>query len=172
VKVHEIFIARSHKAFIVHLISKVAKNCAIVCALIFVPFDSLFWSFVVGIVAGSTISSILFFVTRVQSDTFYLHNLGLSLRILIILSIAFQFTTFGTAALVSTPDYFPVVILLSVFLSDLLVNSFAGDISGNFINKPFRKSHPRINEYLAQNFQYGSGTQFSSIFYPFFKWLY
>lgn len=167
-----IILHRSRKAVIVHRLTKIVKFIAIILSIIFVPFESTCWRIIFGIIISSLIAEFICIITRTMPDTFYLRTWSNLIRLLIIASAIFSASSFGGVGIIMTKDFFPFLVIVSIFVSDILVTP----VSFKFFQSPFLfpgvHQHPEIDDLLDKGFQNGSPGYFNSVFFPFYKWLF
>ena len=117
-------IPRCKKAFRMHTAVSVIKIVLILAAILLVPFDSILWRIISGMLAGSLLAAALLFITGIRSKVSYLLNINLLIKILSWILIFVLFTDFSGFPNIITSDYIMVGIMLMLFFQDILIDPF------------------------------------------------
>jgi len=118
----KINIPRSKKAFRVHFINSIVKILVILMGFIFLPFESLLWRFIISMIIGGSIASIILFITRTRSKVSYLLTginlvkIGLWLLLMILLC------EWSYLPDIRPNDYLGVGFVLMLFLQDVFID--------------------------------------------------
>lgn len=167
-----ISVPRSHKAFILHSVVVVIKILALLCCLCFIHITSIAWRFIIGMVTGGMLGSLLLICCRTRSNTAYLISFGFVIRVVIwFLSIVLvSYITLNPFDIYTNDAIYFVITCIVIFDSFLM--QLLGFILGKYASLPLLKQYPEVSGKFREGYLVYNDVPVLSVVYPLFKWFF
>jgi hypothetical protein len=172
-KVKKVVVPRSSKALYFHRLSSMVKILAISCCMLFLPFESLLWRFMAGILAGGALSLLLLALARVRPKSTYLLTPGLILKAVAWIAVLWLISDTGPGFDIWISDYVYLVVAGLLFFLDMLVDLIMGFFPFyRWLFKPLVKQGKVLDGLYGDGYQNYMELPVYSVVYPFIRWLF
>jgi hypothetical protein len=164
-------VPRSLRAYKIHILVSFIKVITITAGVIFLPFDSYLWRFILGVFIAGGISSILYFVTKTSSRADYLMSKSMVFKILLWLNLLLISSEINSGFNFSNTYYTYVVVFLLIFF-DAVIESLLDAIPGRFAQKTAFGEPWQVSALKEKGFRPFLNAPVITTVYPFVKWLF
>jgi hypothetical protein len=166
-------VPRCKMAYRMHTSGSVMKVFLIILSILILPFDSILWRIVAGLVAGGLLSGMVLAITGIRSKVSYLLNISVLVKILAWILVLILFTDFSDFPNIMTHDYIPVGVLSLLFFQDILIDPLIRLFTrkGKQVIPILPQPEPLKKWYLKGYQPYLEIPVWSTIF-PLMKWLF
>jgi hypothetical protein len=166
-------IPRCKKAYRMHTAGSVIKVMLIITAIFIIPFDSILWRIIAGMLAGGLLAGILLAITGIRSKVSYLLNINLLVKLFSWILIFVLFTDFSGFPNIVTSDYIMVGIMLMLFFQDILIDPFIRLFSrkGKQI-MPLLPQPESLKKWYRKGYQPYLEIPVWSTIFPLLKWIF
>jgi curved DNA-binding protein CbpA len=166
-------VPRSRKAFLIHLTISLVKALSIIFALIFLPFESLLWRFVGGIIAGGIVTAIILIISRTRSKVSYLYTWNLLIRLGLWFLILVLFCRWNEFPDIQPTEYLVVGVIFMLFFQDVFVDLITKILFRKVnLDKPLIKQPSEIQKLVNQGYQNYLEIPIWSTIFPLIKWVF
>jgi hypothetical protein len=165
-------IPRSRKAFKIHTMNIGIKVLSILSCLVFLDISSLVWRFLLGILSGGLLCTMVLLIAKTKSNVSYLFDYGTLLRLIIWFSIIILISRFSVHPFDITtgdPIYF---VVFSIFLFDNLLMLIVNLLLGKYTVKPIIKQHENFTQSIKSGYKVYNDVIIISVVYPIFRWIF
>ncbi len=165
-------IPRSRKAFTIHALNGLIKIIAVLACLVFLPFSSVVWRLLSGMIIGGFASLVVLTITNTRSNVSYLFSINMILRLAIwmcclLMVSRFSLKPFNIRTSESIHFVVTAIIVFDCFLMQV-IDLAIGKRSSKPIIRQFREVHQKFNEgYVVYN-----DIPVLSVLYPAYKWIF
>jgi len=164
---------RSMRAQRIHRLCSYVKGGLIILSLIFVPFGSLFWRMVAGIILGALASLMILKLSRVKGKTSYLFTPAFLIKSGVWLIVLLFISNYGQGFIIELSDYKFLAMGGLFFLLDIVFDLFLGFFPFYpRLFKPLIKQGNRLSQLYKEGFQNYIEYPVYSMVYPFFRWIF
>jgi hypothetical protein len=167
-----LMVPRSQKAFVIHTLNMIIKVTALIASLIFLPFSSIVWRVILGMITGGFIYAFLLLVTRTKSNVSYLISCGAIIRVLLWLSFILLVTRVDIKPLNITTNDSVYFVIVAIVVFDSFLMQLLGFALGRSASKPIIKQHPEVTSKFDEGFQAYNDVPLISFLYPVYKWIF
>ena len=172
-KMKRVVIPRSARAHFFHRISSLVKVASILGVVVFLPVDSLLWSFMAGILAGGILSTCILAVAHVRSKVSYLLTPGLILKAGIWIFSLSLISTVGPGFNIQTTGYVYLVVTGLLFLPDMLFDLVMGFFPFyRWFFRPVIRQGKILDGLYSEGYQNYQELPVYSVLFPLFRWLF
>ncbi len=166
-------IPRCKQAYRIHTAVSLIKVLLIITAILFVPFESLPWRIISGMLAGGLLAGILLAITGIRSKVSYLLNINVLVKIVSWILIFVFFADFSGFPNIRSSDYIMVGIMLMLFFQDMLIDP----LIKLFTSKgkqlmPLLPQPESLNKWYLKGYQPYLEIPVWSTVFPLIKWLF
>jgi hypothetical protein len=166
-------VPRCKKAFRVHIVTSFIKASFILLALFLLPFESLLWRFVGGIVAGGIITAVILFLSHTHSKVSYLYTWNFVIRLGLWLLLLFMLCNWHHFPDIQPTEYLVVGIILMLFFQDVFVDLITKILFKKVnLSKPIIKQPSEIQKLINQGYQNYLEIPIWSTLFPLIKWVF
>lgn len=172
-KAKRVVLPRSARAHFFHRMTTLAKILSILGCMLFLPFDSILWRFIVGLFVGGLLGTLILSLAGVASKVSYLLSPALIIKSGIWLLALSAISSFGPGFNIATSGAIYGVIAGLLFLLDMFIDLFLGLFP--FYKRMFRpitKQGRVMDELYRDGYQNNQELPVYSFFYPLFRWLF
>jgi hypothetical protein len=163
---------RSRKAFIVHSIASATKILSILVALVFVPFESLIWRFIVGAMIGWLLAAMLLMLTSTRSKTGYFFSFGFIIKIAVWVAMIILCSSIDLNNMyIALTDYSKFVLFIMIF-ADAFLEQFLKAIKILHLFKPLLKHYNNLAEYFNGDYLLYLEIPLWTTVYPIVRWIF
>lgn len=157
----------------VHTGASLIKVLSILSAMVLLPFDSLMWRLIAGMIGGGILAALACLVTGIRSKVSYLLNRIVLARILAWVVLTVLFTDFTGFPNLSTSEYFLVVVMFMLFFQDLVIDPMVKLVTrkGKHI-LPLLPQPPLLKNWYLKGYQPYLEIPVWSTIFPIVKWLF
>jgi curved DNA-binding protein CbpA len=166
-------VPRSKKAFRIHLAISLIKSFSILLALIFLPFESLLWRFVGGIMAGGILTAIILLISHTRSKVSYLYTWNLLIRLGIWVLLLVMLCSWNEFPDIKPTEYLVVGVIFMLFFQDVFVDLVTKIIfKKTNLDKPIITQPVEIQKLINQGYQNYLEIPIWSTIFPLIKWVF
>ncbi|MCK4746567.1 MAG: hypothetical protein KAT15_06020, partial [Bacteroidales bacterium] len=141
--------------------------------VVFLPVDSLLWSFMAGILAGGILSTCILAVAHVRSKVSYLLTPGLILKAGIWIFSLSLISTVGPGFNIQTTGYVYLVVTGLLFLPDMLFDLVMGFFPFyRWFFRPVIRQGKILDGLYSEGYQNYQELPVYSVLFPLFRWLF
>ena len=172
-KVKRVVIPRSMRAQFFHRMATLLKLVSIILCLILLPFESLLWRFIAGMVTGGVFSLIVLGLADVHSRASYLLTPSLLIKGCFWLFALFKISIVGPGFNIQTTGYGYIVVAGLLFLLDMLFDLIMGLFP--FYQRLFRpliKQGTVLDSLYREGYRNYQELPVYSVAFPLFKWIF
>jgi len=172
-KVKRVVIPRSSRAHYFHRLSSLVKVLGIIGCMLFLPFQSLLWRFMAGILAGGGLSLMLLGMARVRAKSTYLLTPGLILKAVAWIAALWLISDTGPGFDIRTSGYVYLVVAGLLFFLDMAVDLIIGFLPFyRWLFKPLVRQGNVLDGLYGDGYQNYMELPVYSVLFPFFRWLF
>ncbi|MBN2681011.1 MAG: DnaJ domain-containing protein [Bacteroidales bacterium] len=164
-------IPRSLRAYRIHIIVSFIKVFTITAALIFLPFDSFLWRFIIGTLLAGGISVLINFLTKTSGRTDYIMSKGMVFKILLWLNLLILSSEISISQYFSDTYYTYITVFLLIFF-DAVIESLLDAIPYRFAQKTAFGEPPQVSVLKEKGFRPFLNAPIITTIYPFIKWVF
>jgi hypothetical protein len=166
-----IAIPRSQKAFIIHSVIAGIKILSLIACFLFLNLNSMVWRFIMGIIAGGFLGTLLRLGSGTRSNISYLISYGFLVRVILWLSAIVAVSRFSLHPFdISTNDtvYFAVT---AIVVFDSFLMQLVEAVLGKYASAPIIRQHPAAELKFREGFVVYNDVPVLSVIYPLFRWM-
>ncbi len=165
-------IPRCKKAFRIHTTNSLVKLFIILIFLIFLPIESYLWRFILGLIFGGMLSSLVLIASKTRSKVSYLLNISMLAKIFTWLLLISALSDFHSFPNIRPTEFTVVGFTLMLFLQDLLIDPLLKlFISKKDISKPLIKQPKQLERLFNNGYQNYLEIPVWSTIFPLIKFL-
>ncbi len=164
---------RSKKAFRIHISTTLIKTISILLSLIFLPFTSLLWRFVVGVTIGGLLTAFILAFSHTRSKVSYLYTGSFFIRLGLWLLVLIMLCRWNNFPDIQPTEYMVIGVISLLFFQDVLID-LVGKIlfRKSNLDKPIIKQPIEIQQLIDQGYQDYLEIPVWSTIYPLIKWVF
>jgi hypothetical protein len=169
----QISVPRCKKAFRVHIAISLIKASSIILALFLLPFNSILWRFVGGIIAGGIIAAVILLLSHTRSKVSYLYTWDSIIRIVLWLLLLVMLCNWYSFPDIRPSEYFVVGVIFMLFFQDIFVDLISRILFRKAkLGKPIIKQPAEIQKLVNQGYQNFLEIPIWSTIFPLIKWVF
>jgi uncharacterized membrane protein len=166
-------IPRSKKAFRIHMAISLIKAFSILLALIFLPFESLLWRFVGGIIAGGILTAAILLLSHTRSKVSYLYTWNLLIRLGLWVLLLVMLCSWKEFPDIKPTEYLVVGVIFMLFFQDVFVDLVTKIILRKTnLDRPIITQPFEIQKLINQGYQNYLEIPIWSTIFPLIKWVF